>query len=105
MLFARTQKSLRVGDRWRFAAVVEKNGRIVRDPVWISGRDEHHPDGRYYSEWYQSGRRCRQSVSDFQQLTEAARRKSIECTALEAGAIEPGKGQDRGPCNHGCGRR
>jgi hypothetical protein len=39
----------------RSAPVFERNGKIVRDHVWVSGREEHHPEGRYYLEWYQGG--------------------------------------------------
>jgi hypothetical protein len=38
-------KRIKVGDRWPFAAVVEKNGKLVRDHVWLAGKDEHHPEG------------------------------------------------------------
>jgi len=44
-------KRIKVGDRWPFAPVVEKNGKLVRDHVRVSGRDEHHPEGRYYLDW------------------------------------------------------
>jgi len=33
---------------WRFASVVEKNARLVRDHVFISALDEHHPEGTCY---------------------------------------------------------
>jgi integrase/recombinase XerD len=35
-------KRIKAGTKWPFAPVVERNGRIVRDHVWIGGRDEHH---------------------------------------------------------------
>ena len=38
-------KYVKVGERWRFANVVEKSGKVVRDHVFIAGRDEHHPEG------------------------------------------------------------
>ena len=47
-------KQIKLGDRWPFAPVVEKNGKLVRDHVLVSGRDEHHPEGRYYLEWYEA---------------------------------------------------
>lgn len=80
-------KRIKVGDRWPFAPVVEKNGKLLRDHVWLSGRDEHHPEGRYYLEWYEGGKRRRQAVSEFAQVVDAARRKSIEVSALRAGII------------------
>jgi hypothetical protein len=81
-------KRIKVGDRWPFAAVVEKNGKLVRDHVWVAGKDEHHAEGRYYLEWYEGNKRRRQAVPDFAQVVEAARRKSIEVNALRAGIIE-----------------
>jgi hypothetical protein len=40
-------KMVRVGQEWKLAFVVERNGKIVGDHVLISGRDEHHPEGGY----------------------------------------------------------
>jgi len=37
-------KRIKLGSKWPFAPVVEDNGRIVRDHVWVAGRDEHHPE-------------------------------------------------------------
>jgi len=45
-------KRIKIGKRCPFAAVVERNGKMVRDHVWVSGRDEHHPEGHYHIEWY-----------------------------------------------------
>jgi integrase/recombinase XerD len=47
---------------------VERNGRIVRDHVWVAGRDEHHPEGRYYLEWYEDGKRRRKPVENYDLL-------------------------------------
>jgi integrase/recombinase XerD len=81
-------KKVRVGGSWRLASVLERSGKIVRDHVLISGNDEHHPEGGYYLEWYQGGKRRRQAVNDFSEVVEAARRKSIEVNAQKAGIIE-----------------
>ena len=81
-------KKVRVGGVWKLASVLERNGKIVRDHVLISGHDEHHPEGGYYLEWYQEGKRRRQAVGDFSEVVEAARRKSIEVNAQKAGIIE-----------------
>jgi integrase/recombinase XerD len=80
-------KYIKSNDRWRFAPVVERNGKIVRDHVRIAGQVESHPEGHYFIEWYESRKRRRQSVGDFSLVTEAARRKSIELNALKAGII------------------
>jgi integrase/recombinase XerD len=81
-------KRIKIGACWPFAAVVEKNGKLVRDHVWVAGKDEHHPEGRYYIEWYEAGKRRRQAVKDFAGVVDAARRKSIEVSAQKEGIIE-----------------
>ena len=80
-------KYVKVGDAWRFANVVKRSGRIVRDHVLITGRDEHHPEGSYYLEWYEHGKRHRKAVADFATVAEAARLKAIEVEALKAGVM------------------
>lgn len=80
-------KRIKVNGKWPFAPVVLRNGRIVRDHVSISGRDEHHPEGRYYLKWYEGGKRRRQAVAGFDQVAEAARKRSIELDALRAGIL------------------
>ncbi len=80
-------KYVKVGDAWRFANVIKRSGRIVRDHVLITGRDEHHPEGSYYLEWYEHGKRHRKAVADFATVAEAARLKAIEVEALKAGLM------------------
>lgn len=91
-------KYVRVQDKWRFAATVKKRGRIIRDHVSIAGRNEHHPEGRYFIEWYELGKRRRRSVGDFENVADAARRKGIELDAVEVGIlraqVEPVKAGD-----------
>jgi integrase/recombinase XerD len=82
-------KYVRVEKKWRFAAVVEKQGRVIRDQVWIARRKEHHPEGRYFLEWYQGGKRRRHSVGGFENVVDGARRKAIELGAIRAGLIHP----------------
>lgn len=64
-------KYVKAGDTWRFANVVERNGRIVRDHVLIMGH----------------GKRYRKAVADFATVAEAARLKAIEVEALKAGVM------------------
>ncbi|HEY4902433.1 MAG TPA: tyrosine-type recombinase/integrase [Candidatus Sulfotelmatobacter sp.] len=80
-------KYVKAGDAWRFANVVERSGRILRDRVLIAGCDEHHREGSYYLEWYEHGKRYRKAVADFASVTEAARLKAIEVEALKAGVM------------------
>jgi integrase/recombinase XerD len=46
-------KMVKVNGGWPFVRIVKRNGRIVRDDVWVDGRDEHHTEGRNYLEWYE----------------------------------------------------
>lgn len=80
---------VKVNGKWPFARIVERNGRIIRDHVWVEGRDEHHPEGRYYLEWYEAGKRRRKPVESYDLLLPAARTKSIELNAIRAGLIAP----------------
>ncbi len=92
-------KQVKVNDAWRLVPVLEKNGKIVRDQVKVAGQLERHPEGKYFIEWYQDGRRRRLSVASFEEVTDAARRKSIELNALKNGVIdeiaEPSRPEER----------
>jgi integrase/recombinase XerD len=80
-------KRIKLGSKWPFAPVVERNGRIVRDHVWVAKCEEHHPEGRYYIEWYEDGRRRRKPVERYDLLLPAARAKSIELNAVRVGLL------------------
>ncbi len=82
-------KKIHLGQAWRFAPAVVRKGKILCDRVWVSGRDEHHPEGSYYLEWYQTGKRRRLAVGKFDAVLEAARRKALEIQAVRAGIMEP----------------
>lgn len=86
---ANVLKKIHLGQAWRFAPAVVTKGKIVRDRVWVSGRDEHHPEGKYYLEWYQTGKRRRPAVGKFETVLEAARLKALEIQAVRAGLMEP----------------
>ena len=57
-------KYIKAGAGWRFAAVVENRGKVVRDHVLLAGQDEHHAEGTYYIEWYENGKRHRKAVAE-----------------------------------------
>jgi integrase/recombinase XerD len=42
--------------------VLSANGRVKPDLVVINGQQERHPEGAYYLEWRENGRRVRLSV-------------------------------------------
>ena len=69
-------KYVKPGVTLRFANVVERNGKVVRDHVLIAGVDEHHPEGTYYIEWYEAGsRRRRKYVANFADVVDEAQRR------------------------------
>ncbi len=80
-------KQVRVGTRWKLATVVERNGKIVRDYVRVQGAEEHHPEGQYFLEWYESGKRRRKSVGAYDSAIEQAQLKSLELKARAAGIL------------------
>jgi len=42
--------------------VISANGRVKPDVVLVDGKEEKHPDGAYYIEWRDAGKRIRLSV-------------------------------------------
>jgi integrase/recombinase XerD len=79
-------KKIKVGNSWRFAPVVpESNGRL-KDKVRIDGVIEVHPEGAYYIEWRERGKRSRISVEKEDAVAEA-RRKAVELRAVREGLI------------------
>ncbi len=80
-------KMVKVDDKWPFAPVVERKGKIVRDHVLVNGKDEHHPEGRYYLEWYEGGKKRRQPIAMFEEAVPAARTKFLELQARKAGIL------------------
>ena len=80
-------KMIKIDDKWPFAPVVERKGKIIRDHVLVNGKDEHHPEGRYYLEWYEGGKKRRQPIEMFEEAVPAARAKFIELRARKAGIL------------------
>lgn len=80
-------KMVKIDGKWPFAPIVERKGKIIRDHVLINGREEHHPEGRYYLEWYEEGKRRRHPIPVFEEIIPAARAKSIELSARKAGLL------------------
>jgi hypothetical protein len=80
-------KMIKIDGKWPFAPVIERNGKIVRDHVLVNGKDEHHPEGRYYLEWYEAGKKRRQPIERFEEAVPAARAKFIELQARKAGIL------------------
>lgn len=56
-------KRVRTPQGLRFCPVViAANGRVKPDYVIVAGREERHPEGAYYLEWYAASKRVRKSV-------------------------------------------
>ena len=62
------------------------NGRVKPDLVLVNGKQERHPEGAYYLEWRENGRRVRLSVGkDAQDAAARRQRKEAELNALNNG--------------------
>jgi integrase len=74
--------------------VVSPNGRIKPDLVIVNGQHEKHPEGAYYLEWRENGRRVRLSVGkDAQDAAACQQRKQAELNAINNGvAVVPENG-------------
>jgi integrase len=75
--------------------VLSPNGRVKADLVLVNGEQERHPEGAYYLEWRESGRRIRLSVGkDPQDASARRQRKEAELNALNNGVAVMSDGQD-----------
>lgn len=71
-------KKVKVQGTWKLCpAVVEANGKL-KDRVKVNGRVESHPEGVYYLEWRDNGKRVRESVRDKADVLRLARLKAFE---------------------------
>ena len=67
----------------RFCPVVLlANGRIRPDYALVDGKPEHHPEGRYYVDWTENGKRVRKSVGT--DAAQAHAKRLIQESALAA---------------------
>jgi integrase len=76
--------------------ILSANGRVKPDLVIVNGRQERHPEGAYYLEWRENGRRVRLSVGkDPADASARRQRKESELNALNNGiAVVPENGDD-----------
>jgi integrase/recombinase XerD len=75
--------------------VVETNGNL-KNKVTIKGQTEVHPEGTYYIEWWQEGKRKREAIPDRARVLDFARQKAIALEAVKAGMQVAEAGQDPG---------
>jgi integrase/recombinase XerD len=80
-------KRVRTAKGLRYCPVaIAENGRIKPDLVLVNGKQERHPEGAYYVEWREKGRRVRQSVGkDAAAASLRWIRKEAELNAVNAG--------------------
>lgn len=62
--------------------VIAGNGRVKPGWVSVDGKDEHHPEGSYFIDWTEKGKRKRQSVG--KDAAQALNRKLRRETELKA---------------------
>jgi integrase/recombinase XerD len=56
-------KRIQTPQGWRYCPViVSANGRVKPDAVLVNGKQQKHPEGAYYIEWRDAGKRIRLSV-------------------------------------------
>jgi integrase len=82
----------------RFCRVVlSANGRVKPDTVVVLGKEERHPEGAYYLEWYEGAKRVRLSVGrDAQDAAARRLRKEAELNAVNNGVtVVPENGTGR----------
>jgi integrase/recombinase XerD len=76
-------------DQWRFCPVVtSSNGQVKPDHVLVSGKATIHQEGSYYIEWYERGKRRRQSVGNVAVDAQAAQHRQEQVLAATAAGIE-----------------
>jgi integrase/recombinase XerD len=80
-------KRVRTAEGLRYCPVVESaNGRIKPDWVAVDGQEEKRPEGAYYIEWREGGKRSRLSVGKDAAQAQARRlRKRTELNAVAKG--------------------
>jgi len=66
------------------------NGRIKTNCVQIGGREEHHPEGSYYIDWYEGDKRQRRSVGKNALRAEAEYRELEQRFAARAASQKAG---------------
>ena len=83
-------KQIKVDSAWVLApALFDSKGRIRRDHVMIEGRDEAHPEGSYFLEFWDQGKRKREAVGpDAFVAAERAKHRQAELSAIRSGLIE-----------------
>ena len=82
-------KKIKINGNWTLAPVLfDSKGRVRRDHVKIQGRDEDHPEGSFYLEWWDGGKRYREAAGpNAFAAAEKMRVKQAELTAMRNGIM------------------
>lgn len=78
-------KKVRVDGEWKFCPAVVEPGRRLNDLVRVNGHIETHPEGTYYLDWREQGKRRRQPVRNRALVCEQARLKALQLEAQRSG--------------------
>ena len=68
--------------------VISANGRVKPDYVLIGGKEQRHPEGAYYLEWREGGKRVRQSVGRDAAAAAARRHRQQQILGSKAAGIK-----------------
>jgi hypothetical protein len=92
-------KQVKVNGKWKLAtALFDRKGRVRRDRVRVKGQDEAHPEGSYFIEWWDHGKRRREAAgADAQDAADKARVREAELTAARYGVIPAAPAIDAAP--------
>jgi hypothetical protein len=82
-------KRIKISGKWaRVPALYDSKGRIRRDHVRVNGTDEVHPEGSYFVEFWDHGKRSREAAGpDAFVAAEKARVRQAELSAMRQGII------------------
>ncbi|MGA7754688.1 MAG: site-specific integrase [Candidatus Sulfotelmatobacter sp.] len=84
-------KRITTPDGLRFCPVVRSaNGRIKANAVLVEEREEQHPEGSYYIEWYDGDKRLRRSVGKNALAAEAKRHQQEQLLTAKADGLKAG---------------
>jgi integrase len=74
---------------WRYCPVIlSANGRVKPDTVLVNSRPEIHKEGAYYLEWYEGGKRRRESVGKNPADAVARQQRQLQILAAETLGLE-----------------
>lgn len=68
--------------------VISDNGRVKPDVVLVDGKEERHPEGRYYIDWTDGKRRIRKSVGKDAAAAGVARHRQEQILASRAAGLK-----------------